>query len=404
MACVDWRNFRSTRPTRRSSGSPRLRDRPAVEQRTRMKVTAAVVGSKDGPFQLEEVKIGEPRADELLVKITAVGMCHTDLSVRSQATPFPLPGVLGHEGAGVVVQVGPQVSDFHVGDKVVLSFDSCGSCPSCLAGKVVYCQHWIPLNLLGGSRLDGSATLTRTNTGLHGHFFGQSSFATHALVSARSAVKVDDDLDLSRLASLGCSIQTGAGAVLNVARPEPGSTIVIFGAGGVGLVAVMAAALTPVARSIAVDVSVARLELASELGATHTVNPADGDPVAALLELTGGLGAQYVVETSGRLTVLDQAISSLSSAGTCVVIGAPPLGSQIAVDVPNLLGRGIRLVGTNQGDSNPREFIPRLIELRRQGRLPFDRLIRSYAFDQINVAAQDAAEARIVKPVMTLPT
>src|SRR6266576_239351 len=369
-----------------------------------MKVTAAVVGSKDGPFQLEEVEIGELRSDELLVKIAAAGMCHSDLSVRSQATPFPLPGVLGHEGAGVVDQVGARVSDFNVGDKVVLSFDSCGSCPPCQAGKVVYCQHWIPLNLLGGSRLDGSATLTRAGSDLHGHFFGQSSFATHALVSARSAVKVDDDLDLSQLAPLGCSVQTGAGAVLNVARPDPGSTIVVFGAGGVGMVAVMAAMLTPVARVIAVDVNTARLQLASELGATETVNPAVGDPVSALLELTGGLGAQYSVETSGRLSVLDQAISSLTSAGTCVVVGAPPLGSQIPVDVPNLLGRGIRLLGTNQGDSNPRQFIPRLIELHRQGRLPFDKLIRSYAFDQINSAAQDAAEAQTIKPVMTLPS
>jgi aryl-alcohol dehydrogenase len=367
-----------------------------------VKITAAVVESKDGPFQLEEVEIGEPRSDELLVKIAAAGMCHSDLSVRSQATPFPLPGVLGHEGAGIVEQVGAQVSDFHVGDKVVLSFDSCGSCPPCRAGKVVYCQHWIALNLLGGSRLDGSATLARVGSDLHGHFFGQSSFATHALVSARSAVKVDDDLDLSQLAPLGCSVQTGVGAVLNVARPEPGSTVVIFGAGGVGLVAVMAAMLTPAARVVAVDVNAARLQLACELGATDTVNPADGDPVSALIELTGGLGAQCAIETSGRLTVLDQAISSLSSAGACVVIGAPPLGSQIAVDVPNLLGRGIRLVGTNQGDSNPREFIPRLIELHRQGRLPFDKLTRRYAFDQINVAAQDAVEGRSIKPVLIL--
>jgi aryl-alcohol dehydrogenase len=311
--------------------------------------------------------------------------------------------VLGHEGAGVVEQVGAQVSDFHVGDKVVLSFDSCGTCPPCRAGKVVYCQHWIALNLLGGSRLDGSATVSRAGSQLHGHFFGQSSFATHALVSARSAVKVDDDLDLAQLAPLGCSVQTGVGAVLNVARPEPGSTVVIFGAGGVGLVAVMAAMLTPAARIVAVDVNTARLELASELGATDAINPADGDPVSALMELTRGDGAQCAIETSGRLSVLDQAISSLSSAGTCVVIGAPPLGSQIGVDVPNLLGRGIRLVGTNQGDSNPRQFIPRLIELHRQDRLPFGKLTRPYDFDQINVAALDAAEGRSIKPVMILP-
>jgi aryl-alcohol dehydrogenase len=378
--------------------------RRAFDQGTRVKITAAVIESRNGPFHLEEAEIGEPRADELLVKIAAVGMCHSDLSVRSQATPFPLPGVLGHEGAGVIDQVGAKVTGFRVGDKVVLSFDSCGSCPPCQAGNVVYCQHWIPLNLLGGSRLDGSATLTRAGSHLHGHFFGQSSFATHALVSARSAVKVDDDLDPSQLAPLGCSVQTGAGAILNVARPEPGSTIVVFGAGGVGLVAVMAAMLTPAARVIAVDVNAGRLELASKLGATDTVNPADDDPVSALLELTGGLGAKYAVETSGRLPVLNQAISSLSSAGTCVVVGAPPLGSEISVDVPNLLGRGIRLIGTNQGDSNPRQFIPRLIDLYRRGRLPFDRLIRSYPFDQINVAAQDTTEGRSIKPVMILPT
>jgi len=369
-----------------------------------VKITAAVIEAKDGPFQLEEVEIGEPRANELLVKIAAVGMCHSDLSVRSQATPFPLPGVLGHEGVGVIDQVGAKVTEFRPGDKVVLSFDSCGSCPSCRAGKVVYCQHWIALNLLGGSRLDGSATLTRARSHLHGHFFGQSSFATHALVSARSAVKVDDDLDLSHLAPLGCSVQTGVATILNVARPQPGSTVVVFGAGAVGLVAIMAAMLTPAARVIAVDVNAARLKLASELGATDTINPADSDPVSALLELTGGVGVEYAVETSGRLPVLDQAISSLASAGTCVVVGAPPLGSQIAVDVPNLLGRGIRLFGTNQGDSNPRQFIPHLIGLHRQGRLPFDRLIRSYAFDQIDVAAQDAIEGRSIKPVMILPT
>jgi aryl-alcohol dehydrogenase len=277
-------------------------------------------------------------------------------------------------------------------------------CPACQAGKVVYCQDWIPLNLLGGSRLDGSATVTRDAGQLHGHFFGQSSFASHALVSARSAVKVDEHVDLTELAPLGCSVQTGVGAVLNVARPEPGSTIVVFGAGGVGLVAVMATMLTPVARVIAVDVNTDRLKLASELGATDTINPADDDPVSAILELTRGRGADYAIETSGRLTVLDQAISSLTAAGTCVVVGAPPLGSLIPVDVPNLLGRGIRVIGTNQGDGNPRRFIPRLVDLHRQGRLPFDRLIRSYPFDQINIAAEDAAAGRTIKPVMILPS
>jgi aryl-alcohol dehydrogenase len=176
----------------------------------------------------------------------------------------------------------------------------------------------------------------------------------------------------------------------------------VFGAGGVGLAAVIAAGLTSVARIVAIDVQQERLELAAELGATHTINVADEDPLEAIAALTGGAGADYAIETSGRLSVLGQALSSLGAAGTCVVVGAPPLGSTLEVDVPNLLGRGIRLVGTNQGGSNPKTFIPRLVDLHRQGRLPFDRLIREYAMSEINDAAADAAAGRTIKPVLVL--
>src|SRR3954454_4548452 len=227
-----------------------------------MKITAAVVEEKDAPFQLTEIELDEPRSDEMIVRISAAGMCHTDLSVRSGATPFPLPGVLGHEGAGIVESVGAQVSGFAAGDRVIISFDSCGTCSACQAGRPVYCAHWVPLNLLGGSRLDGSATLRRAGGEIHGHFFGQSSFASHALVHARAAVQGPGDIDLDVLAPLGCSVQTGVGAVVNVARPEPGSTLVVFGAGGVGLAAVLGAVLTPLARIIVVDVNPSRLELA----------------------------------------------------------------------------------------------------------------------------------------------
>jgi aryl-alcohol dehydrogenase len=367
-----------------------------------MKVTAALTEKPDTPFVLAEVELADMRPDEMVVEIHAVGMCHTDLSVRSAATPFPLPAVLGHEGAGVVQSVGAQVTGFSPGDHVVLSFDSCGSCRACVAGAPVYCEHWIPLNLLGGSRLDGSPTITRADGELHGHFFGQSSFATHALVSARAAVKVPLELPLQTLAPLGCSVQTGVGAVLNVARPSAGSTIAVFGAGGVGLAAVMAAALTSAARIVAVDVQPERLALAAELGATDTIDAANDDPVAAIAALTRGPGADYTIETSGRLSVLDQAVSSLAAAGTCVVVGAPPLGSTLAVDVPNLLGRGIHLVGTNQGGANPKTFIPRLVDLHRQGRLPFDKLIREYPMSAINDAAADAVAGKSIKPVLLL--
>jgi aryl-alcohol dehydrogenase len=368
-----------------------------------MKITAAVVEEKDARFDITEVELDEPRPDEMIVKIAAAGLCHTDLSVRSAATPFPLPAVLGHEGAGVVESVGPHVTRFTPGDSVIISFDSCGTCSACQSGRPVYCTYWVPLNLLGGARLDGSPTLTRSDGQVHGHFFGQSSFASHALVHARAAVPAPDDVGLDLLAPLGCSVQTGVGAVLNVARPEPGSTLVVFGAGGVGLAAVLGAVLTPLARIIVVDVNPARLELAKELGATHTLDANDTDPTEAIHDLTTGAGADYAIETSGRLTVLEGAIASLSAAGTCVVIGAPPLGSTLPIDVTNLLGRGIRLRGTNQGDSNPTQFLPQLIELHREGRLPFDRLIRQFPFEKINDAAAEAAAGTAIKPVLVMP-
>jgi aryl-alcohol dehydrogenase len=369
-----------------------------------MRITAAVVEERDAPFDIIEVELDDPRPDEMIVRVAAAGMCHSDLSVRSAATPFPLPAVLGHEGAGVVESVGSHVSGFVPGDRVVLSFDSCGQCSACRSGHPVYCHSWVPLNLLGGSRLDGSATLTRSSGEVHGHFFGQSSFASHALVRASSAVRAPDGIDLDLLAPLGCSVQTGVGAVLNVASPEPGSTLVVFGAGGVGLAAVLGAVLTPVARIVVVDVNASRLELASQLGATQTIDATTTDPTEAIRDMTGGVGADYAIETSGRIGVLDGAIASLAAAGTCVVIGAPPLGSKLPVDVTNLLGRGIRLRGTNQGDSNPAQFLPRLIDLHLNGRLPFDRLIRRFPFEQINEAAREAVAGTVIKPVLVMPS
>ncbi len=369
-----------------------------------MRVSAAVVERTGAPFTIVDVDLADPRDHEIVVRIVATGLCHTDLSARGGTTPFPLPAVLGHEGAGVVERVGPKVSALAVGDHVLISFTSCGHCRACQEGHPVYCRDWVPLNLLGGSRLDGSATITREDgPALHGHFFGQSSFATRALVNESAAVKVPRDLDLATLAPLGCSVQTGVGAVLNVARPEPGSTLVVFGVGGVGLAAIMGAVLTPAAQIVAVDVKASRLALAAELGATHTIDSSSTDPAEAIAELTGGAGANYALETSGRLDVLGAAVSVLASAGTCVVIGAPALGSTLPVDVTNLLGRGIRLLGSNQGNSNPARLLPQLVALHRAGRLPFDRLIRTYPFADINTAVADATSGETVKPVLLMP-
>lgn len=368
-----------------------------------MHISAAVVETAGASFEIKDLELAPPRGSEIVVRIHAAGLCHTDISAATGVTPFPLPAVLGHEGAGTVEAVGDQVSTLVPGDKVVLSFNSCGACRACRNHQPVYCEHWVPLNLLGGSRLDGSATLSRAEGGsVHGHFFGQSSFGSHALVSEWSAVKVPADVDLATVAPLGCSIQTGTGAVFNVARPRPGSTLVVFGVGAVGLATVMAAKLSPAAKVIAVDVHDDRLDLARELGATHTINGAREDAASVITRLTGGENADVAIETSGRVEVLASAVKSLASAGMCVVIGAPRLGTTLPVDVTDLLGRGIKLVGTNQGDSDPGQSVNALLRLHEQGKLPFDRLITKYPFADINRAVDDVKSGKAIKAVLTL--
>ncbi|BFV56205.1 NAD(P)-dependent alcohol dehydrogenase [Kitasatospora sp. CMC57] len=366
--------------------------------------TAAVVRGRGEPFTLEQVRLDDPRADEVLVRIAAAGICHTDLSVRAGHTPGPLPAVLGHEGVGTVEAVGSAVTRLTVGQTVLLTFASCGECPDCRAGEPVRCAYWPRLNLFGGSRLDGSATLGGADgSPLHGHFFGQSSFATLALATERNAVPVPAGVPAALLAPFGCGVQTGAGAVLNVLRPDPGDTVVVFGAGAVGLSALLAARLTPAARLVAVDVRADRLTLAQELGATDVVDATAVDPVEAVLELTRGRGVQHTLETSGRLGPLGQAVRALAVGGTCAVVGAPPAGSRLALDVPALLDRAPRIVGVNQGASRPGRFLPALVDLYLAGRLPVDRLVRTFPFAAVERAAAAAAAGEVVKPVLVMP-
>jgi aryl-alcohol dehydrogenase len=361
--------------------------------------TAAVVESAGAGFSLTEVELAQPRPDEALVRIVAAGMCHTDLGVAAGALPFPLPGVLGHEGAGVVEAVGSAVTRVTPGDQVLLSFTSCGRCSGCRGGHPAYCEMWLPLNLLGGARADGSATISRDEQTLGGHFFGQSSFARHALVDERSLVKVPADAPLEALAPLGCGVQTGAGAIWNVLNPAPGASIVVTGAGAVGLSAVMAAALTPATRVIAVDRVPARLELAAELGATHTVDTSTADLAEAVAELTGGAGADGVVETTGNTGVAAVAIGALAARGTAVLVGAPAFGSTVPLDV-NFMLPGRNVVGLTLGDSETETLIPVLADLVISGRMPVQKLIRHYRFEEIQRAVGDVASGETIKPVL----
>ena len=361
---------------------------------------AAVVESGGAPFTLSDIELDEPGPHEALVRMVATGLCHTDLGVASGGLPFPLPGVLGHEGAGVVEAVGPAVTGVAPGDHVVLSFTSCGDCRNCDGGHPAYCAGWLPLNLLGGRRADGTSTISRDGEPLGGHFFGQSSFAERALVDERSLVKVDQDVPLESIAPLGCGVQTGVGAVWNVLKPVTGSTIVVLGAGAVGLSAVMAAALTPATTIVAVDRFGERLTLARELGATHTVNAAEEDLGEALVALTGGQGADGIVETTGNVTVLRQGVDALGARGTVVVVGAPPFGTEVSLDVNGLLG-GKRVVGLTLGDAETQSFIPALVRLVKEGRLPLHRLISTYPFADIDQAVRDMRAGKAIKPVLT---
>ncbi|MFG2576568.1 NAD(P)-dependent alcohol dehydrogenase [Streptomyces sp. NPDC048481] len=360
---------------------------------------AAVVESAGAPFTLSDVVLDDPAPHEAVVRLVAAGLCHTDLGVAGGGLPFPLPGVLGHEGAGVVETVGSAVTGVVPGDHVVLSFTSCGRCRNCLGGHPAYCAAWLPLNLLGGRRADGTGTVSRDGRVLGGHFFGQSSFAERALVDERSLVRVDPDVPLASIAPLGCGVQTGVGAVWNVLKPAAGDTVVVLGAGAVGLSAVMAAALSPATTIVAVDRIAERLELAVELGATHTVDTGRAALGDAVAEITGGQGADGVVETTGNTAVLRGGVDALAARGTLVVVGAPPFGSEVALDVNGLLG-GRRVVGLTLGDSETQTFVPALVQLVKDGRLPLDRLIGRYAFTDIDRAVRDMTTGKTVKPVL----
>ena len=362
-----------------------------------MKIKAAVVREKGGPFVIEDVEIDEPKAEEVLVKIVSSGLCHTDLVARMQFLPIPLPGVFGHEGAGIVEKVGSQVTKVKPGDHVATSYMSCGSCINCRKGMPAWCSEFRRLNF-GGRRPDGSATMKKKGETIYGSFFGQSTFGTHALMHERSVVKVPADVPVEILAPLGCGIQTGAGGVINTLKAKPGSSIAIFGIGSVGLSAIMAAVVSGCTRIIGIDVVEERLKLAKEFGATDVIDSGKADAVAEIKKLTG-VGIEFTLECTGIPKVFRQAVDSLMMGGTCGLIGVAPVGVEVSLEMQTVLdGRSIK--GIVEGDCIPEIFIPQLIDLYKQGRFPFDRLLKFYSMDKINEAVEDTEKGRAVKAVL----
>jgi aryl-alcohol dehydrogenase len=353
-----------------------------------MQITAALSRSADSPFTLESVDLDAPRADEVLVRVRATGVCHTDLTFKTRVAG---PAVLGHEGAGVVEAVGAQVVGIEPGDHVLLSYRSCGECAQCRSGHRPYCSRGALLNMSGG-RADGTATLSQNGTRLFGSFFGQSSFAQYAVAAADNVVVVDPSVDLTLAAPLGCGLQTGAGAVLNVLAPEPDSRLVVYGAGGVGLAAVMAARAAGVEAVVVVDPVASRRAKAHELGARQTVDPTTDD-VAAMVGR-----ATHALDTTGLPDVVATALRALTSRGTLVVVGLGP--QHATIDVSDLLFKGKVIRGCMEGDANPQQFLPKLLELHAQGRFPLESIVRRYAAADIEAAVADARSGATIKPVL----
>jgi aryl-alcohol dehydrogenase len=364
-----------------------------------MRIDAALTASRGAPFAIEQLELEEPRDGEVLVRVAAAGICHTDLIVRDQWYPVPLPAVLGHEGAGTVERVGPGVSVVAPGDRVAMSFGSCGHCPTCQTGRPFYCHDFFGRNF-AAVRPDGSTALARDGEAVHSHFFGQSSFATYALATERNVTKLPPDVPFELVAPFGCGIQTGAGAVLNALRVPSGSSLAVFGTGTVGLSAVMAARAAGVGTVIGIDARPGRLELAAELGATAVIDVNRESATEVIQSNTSGAGVDFSLETTGSPAVLRHAVDCLAPAGTCGVVGAPPFGTEVKLDVNVILTAGRTVKGIVEGESVPDVFLPRLIELWRQGRFPAERLITEYDFDRIDEAARDAEEGKVIKPVL----
>ncbi|TIC83947.1 NAD(P)-dependent alcohol dehydrogenase [Nocardioides sp. GY 10127] len=361
---------------------------------------AAVLTGQDADFEFKEIEVRDIRADEILVKITATGLCHTDLAVQHGQIPSPFPIVLGHEGAGIVEQVGSGVTGFEVGDRVAASFTSCGHCLNCEQGKPAYCLNFMPLNF-GGAREDGSVTLGDADgNDVHGSFFGQSSFATYAIISPRNAVKVPDDVPLEIVGPLGCGIQTGAGTVLNSLGVRAGESIVVSGTGAVGLSAIMAAKAAGATTIIAVDVLEERLQFAAKLGATHTINGKADDVADQIKAATGGLGAKYGLDTTGVPAVIQNLIAGTQFGAQIAVLGATRPDSTLPLNLVSAAGKS--LVGAIEGDAVPQTFIPRLLDLYRAGDFPFDQLITTYPFSDMEKAIADTASGVSVKAVLVM--
>ncbi|GAB7071388.1 zinc-binding dehydrogenase [Mycobacterium hodleri] len=359
---------------------------------------AAVLLTEESEPQLVDVEVRAPVDAEVLVRVDAVGICHTDVSVAARWPARKLPMVFGHEGVGTVVEAGPRAR-VELGRQVVLTFASCGRCPSCTAARPAYCDHATTLNMRG-DRADDASALRLGGIPLRGDFFGQSSFATHVLGGPSNTIPLTEPLDPALAAPLACSVQTGVGTVLNAAAAGADDAVVVFGAGGVGLSAVMGARIAGCRAIVAVDPNAERRSVATELGATAVLDPTEDDVAAHLADLTGG-GPTIAVDTTALPAVIATALVALRACGTLALVGLGALTAELPVGL--IMAKGLRVRGVVEGDSDPHVFIPRLAELTRRGELPLEKLVTRFAFDDFGAAWAAAVSGTAIKPVLTMP-
>lgn len=374
-----------------------------------MKIRAAVLRTmgaahpyaESRPLAIEDLELAAPGPGEVLVKVMAAGLCHSDLSVINGDRPRPLPMALGHEAAGIVEQLGDGIDDLAVGDHVIMVFmPSCGHCLPCAEGRPALCEPGAAANGKG-ALLSGAVRLEDARSERVHHHLGCSAFADHAVVSRRSLVKIDPSLPFTEAALFGCAVLTGVGAVVNTAKVQAGQSVAVIGLGGVGLSSVLGAIAAGASQVIAIDLSPQKLELARQIGATSTVNAADGDAVDQVKALTNG-GADVVIEMAGSVRALESAVKMTRRGGLTVTAGLPPPDAALAVNVVSLVAEERTLKGSYIGTCVPLRDVPRYIALYKSGRLPVHRLLTgTLSLDDINIGFDRLHGGDAVRLVIT---
>jgi S-(hydroxymethyl)glutathione dehydrogenase / alcohol dehydrogenase len=359
-------------------------------------VKAAVLYNFGEPLKVESLELRAPGADEVVVKLGASGVCHSDLSVQQAKLPFPPPVVLGHEGAGTVEEVGKDVRHLKPGDHVVLSWvENCGRCHFCIAGHAHLCDAMMASMMSGGE-------LVFQKDGTHiARMAGVASFAERTVVRGNAAIKIPDDIPFDRACLVGCGVMTGVGAAVNTAKVQPGDTVAVFGCGGVGLNVIQGAVLCGASRVIAVDLSPAKLELAKTFGATDVVNGKDGNAPDQIRNLTSGLGVDFAFEVIGVPAVITEAYFSLKRGGKVIVVGVPPMGEMVQIPGQMIALEEKSIVGSLYGSGNMKRDMPRLIELYQRKKLKLDELVsKRIKLEDVNAAFADMEKGAVARSVI----